>query len=266
MTISSRDWMEYVRRLSTIHNKAAELMKAYIDKNGVEDMTSLIDYAYGLTSKYGEASAALSAEMYDAIAALEKAAVDPAEMADSPSYGDVAKTMYGIRKTSVNADQLSGAVGRLVKRTGADTMLRNSIRDRAEFAWIPVGDTCSFCITLASRGWQPASADALKGGHAEHIHANCDCTYAIRFNQDTNIRGYDPDKYLEEYYDADTSSRGFGSVNNDRDVTKKHYQNLSTARINGMRRAQYAEEKDKINEQKRIAYHERRRAEEAGEI
>ena len=266
MQISKRDWMAYVERLSKIHHTAADKMKAYIDKHGVEDMTALVNYAYALTSKYGEASSALSAEMYDAIADLQKAAVPPAEMAESPSYGDVAKTLYGIRKTSVNADQLSGAVGRLVKRSGADTMLRNSIRDHAEYAWIPVGDTCAFCIALASRGWQDASADALKGGHAEHIHANCDCTYMIRFSPDFNVSGYDPDKYLEQYYDADTSSYGYGSVNNDRNVTKPDRQSMSTARINGMRRAQYAEEKDKINEQKRIAYHERKRAEEEGEI
>jgi hypothetical protein len=266
MQISKKDWLAYVRRLSAIHNTAAEKMKAFIERHGVEDMTALVDYAYALTAKYGEASAALSAEMYDAISDLQKAAVDPAEMAETPSYGDVAKTMYGIRKTSVNADQLSGAVGRLVKRTGADTMIKNSIRDRAEFAWIPVGDTCSFCIALASRGWQPASADALKGGHAEHIHANCDCTYMIRFSPDFNVSGYDPQKYLDMYYEADTSSFGYGSVNNDRDVKKPDRQSMSTARINGMRRAQYAKEKDRINEQKRIAYRERKRAEEDGEI
>ena len=56
---------------------------------------------------------------------------------------------------------------------------------------------------LASNGWQKASKKALKGGHAEHIHANCDCTYAIRFNEKTNYAGYDPDKYREIYDGAE---------------------------------------------------------------
>ncbi|MBR4692904.1 MAG: hypothetical protein IKP17_09110 [Oscillospiraceae bacterium] len=38
---------------------------------------------------------------------------------------------------------------------------------------MPSGDTCAFCITLASRGWQKAGREAIKGGHAEHIHNNC---------------------------------------------------------------------------------------------
>ncbi len=266
MNISRKDWLAYVKRLSKLNNKAADEMAKFIDRNGVEDVRGLIDYAYGLATKYGEASAALSAEMYDMIALLEKRLLPAAEMAATASYGDVAKTIQGIMKTSVSTDQLSGAVGRMVKQAGADTTLKNAIRDHAEYAWIPVGDTCAFCIALASRGWEDASRKIISEGHAKHIHANCDCTYAVRFTPDSGVAGYDPDKYYDEYMAADTSSAGYGSVNNDRDVTKKDYQSLSTARINGMRRAEYAKNKDFINAQKRAAYAERKAAIEAGEI
>ena len=60
-------------------------------------------------------------------------------------------------------------------------------------------DTCAFCITLASRGWQHASEAALKGSHAEYIHANCDCELAIRFGGYSSVAGYDPEKYLQQY-------------------------------------------------------------------
>lgn len=266
MKISQKDWNAYVKRLSKLNAKAASEMTQFIDRNGVENVKALIDYAYGLTTKYGEASAALSAEMYDAIAALERAILPAAEMAETATYGEVAKTIQGIMKTSVNTEQLSNAVGRMVKQAGADTTLKNAIRDNAEYAWVPVGDTCAFCIALAANGWQPMSSRALKGDHAEHIHANCDCTYAVRFTQDSGVAGYDPDEYYQEYMDADTSSFGYGSVNNDRDVTKRDYQNMSTARINGMRRAMYAKNKDMINAQKREAYALRKEAIEDGEI
>lgn len=266
MFISQKDWTAYIKRLSRLNTKAAEDMAAYIEKYGTDNARGLVDYAYGLVSKYGEASAALSAEMYDVIAALEQGLLPAAEMAATASYGDVAKTMYGILKTSVNIDQLSGAVGRMVKQAGADTTLKNAIRDHAEYAWIPVGDTCAFCIALASRGWESIPAASVEDGHAKHIHANCDCTYAVRFNQKSGVRGYDPDKYLDMYRDADTSSYGYGSVNNDRDVTHEDWQSMSTARINGMRRAEYAKNKDMINAQKREAYAERKAAIEAGEI
>ena len=124
---------------------------------------------------------------------------------------------------------LPGGVSRLVKRAGADTTLRNAVRDGAEFAWIPHGDSCPFCITLASNGWQKAGKKALKGGHAEHIHAHCDCEYAVRFHSGTTVAGYDPDKYYRQYREAGGD-------------------------INAMRRIDYAANRERINAQKRAAY------------
>ena len=72
------------------------------------------------------------------------------------------------------------------------------------------------------------------------VHANCDCTYAIRFD-DSEVEGYDPRKYEEMYYDAD------GKKPQDR--------------INAMRREFYAQNKDEINAQKRSAYEKRKERE-----
>ncbi|MDQ9737275.1 hypothetical protein RF031_19395, partial [Acinetobacter baumannii] len=75
----------------------------------------------------------------------------------------------------------------------------NAKRDKAEYAWIPSGDTCPFCLTLASQGWQDARRDIQK----DHLHAHCDCTYAVRFTKTGGVAGYDPDRYKEIYDDAD---------------------------------------------------------------
>ena len=82
---------------------------------------------------------------------------------------------------------------------------------------------------LASNGWQKASAKLLKGGHASHIHANCDCEFAVRFDGSTSVAGYDPEKYLAQY-------RAAGSD------------------VNAMRRIDYAAHRERINAQKRAAY------------
>ena len=237
-TISARAWKAYIDRLSALNKAAANDMITYIRKFGYMNIDALIDYAYGVATKYGEGAAALSAQMYDAVAELSGQVFDPAIPAATPSYHQVAKTVQGVAKQSQNENMMANAIGRLVKQTGADTTLKNALRDGAEFAWIPAGDTCAFCITLASRGWQRASKAAIKGGHAEHIHANCDCTYAIRFDNSTNVAGYDPDKYREMYDDADPG----GSPKD---------------KINAMRREFYAENKEEINEQKRSAYEKR---------
>ena len=234
MYISTKDWKNYIQKLSALDEKAGELMQEWIRKNGFGDTKALTDYAYAVATKYGEGSASLAAAMYDAIAEVSGKFIEAAEVAATPAYGEVAKTVNGTLKSSQNPNTISNAISRLVKRTGADTMLKNAERDKAQFAWVPNGDTCAFCIALASRGWQDMSSKALKGGHAEHIHANCDCTYAVRFDKKSGVAGYDPQKYEDMYYGAEGST--------------------PQERINSLRRMRYAERKDVINAQKRAAY------------
>lgn len=233
MQISTKDWKNYIEKLSKLNNTAGEKMSDYVARHGFDD-PKIIDYAYGLVTKYGEGSASLSAMMYDAIAEMEGKILPPAEVANTPGYGEVAKAVNGVRKHSQNPTSYGNVVNRLVKRTGADTMLKNAERDGAEFAWIPSGDTCAFCITLASRGWQHISKKALKNGHAEHIHANCDCNYTVRFDGRSSVAGYDPDEYLEIYENAEG--------------------NTPDEKINSIRAKYRAENRDKINAQKRENY------------
>lgn len=233
MIISNNDWTNYIKKLSKISETAGRLMQEYIDKNGYEDRNALIEYAHALVTKYGEGSSELACMMYDAMATAEKANVAAAVPAETATIGETAKAINGSLKQSQSGQLLNSVVQRMVKQSGADTTLKNAIRDRAQFAWVPSGDTCPFCIALASRGWQNASRKALRNGHAEHIHAHCDCQYAIRFNENTDVEGYDPEKYAEMYY----SEPGKG---NDK--------------INAMRRKNYAENKDAINARKRELY------------
>ena len=227
MQITAKTWNEYITRLSRLNQKAGQLMRQYIDTHGTGDADALITYAAALVTKYGEGSAELACQMYDALAEAANAGVPAAEPAEPADYGEVARMVNATK--SQNPANLPNGVSRLVKRAGADTTLKNAVRDGAEWAWVPHGDTCPFCITLASNGWQKASSKVLKGGHADHIHANCDCEFAIRFDHNTTVAGYDPDKYLAQY-------------------------NAAGGDINKMRRIDYAARKDAINAQKRAAY------------
>lgn len=227
MQITAKTWNEYITRLSRLNRKAGQLMRQYIDTHGTGDADALITYAAALVTKYGEGSAELACQMYDALAEAANAGVPAAEPAEPADYGEVARMVNATKNQ--NPANLPNGVSRLVKRTGADTTLKNAVRDGAEWAWVPHGDTCPFCITLASNGWQKASSKVLKGGHADHIHANCDCEFAIRFDHNTTLAGYDPEKYLKQYRDAGGD-------------------------INKMRRIDYAARKDAINAQKRAAY------------
>ena len=233
--ISKEEWNTYIGLMRQVNEKAAMDLVSYMRHRfgaGLIDPTTLtdeqrkelIDYAYAIVTKYGEASAALAAEMYDATAILEGHYITPAEIAPLANYGDVAKAVNGTLLQSGNFDEIAGAATRWVKMAGADTTLHNALRDGAQFAWIPSGETCAFCITLASRGWQYASKAAIKGGHAEHIHSNCDCQYSIRFDNRSEVAGYHPEEYLSMYQHADGRT--------------------PRERINAMRREAYAADKE----------------------
>lgn len=249
MRITAKTWNNYISTLRAINEKAARefetWIKVYGTDKGITDISSIVDgegrdvvdIAYMVCQRYGNASAAVSAEMYQALADLSGVYVDTPILADNAGFGEVAKTVKGVLKTSQNPSELSGAVSRLVKRTGSDTTLLNAGRDGAQFAWVPVGDTCAFCITLASRGWQYMSKNAMKNGHAEHIHANCDCNYCVRFDSKTSVAGYDPEKYKEQYDNAE------GATPKDK--------------INAMRREYYAENREEILDQKADAAEKR---------
>lgn len=236
-------WQEFVRRLRKVNDQAEARILAYIKKYGIpqtyQEYQDFLDYAYSVSMTFGEAAAEISASMYEAEARAAKVIVQPAIPAEPPSIAEVAKTVFGTVKTG-NEEIISSAVGRLVKKTGVNTTLNNAIRDKAQYAWIPHGDTCAFCIMLASNGWMSGGA-GLKNGQAAHIHANCDCTYGVRFNNRGGVEGYDPDKYLEMYENAD------GTTWNQK--------------VNSMRRDFYEENAEEINEQKRSAYEKRKERE-----
>lgn len=226
MKLTQAAWDDYISRLSQLNQKAGQLMREYMDGHPEADTDALIRYAYALVTKYGEGSAELACQMYDALAEAQGVTLPAAEPAPTATYGEVTGM---VKATQDSPPSLQQGVSRMIKQAGADTTTRNAIRDGAEWAWVPHGDACPFCITLASNGWQNASDKVLKGGHAQHIHANCDCEFAIRFDHRTTVAGYDPEKYLAQY-------------------------NAAGGDINAMRRIDYAARKDAINAQKRAAY------------
>ena len=245
-TLSLNEWTKYRDILKGISQHAADEfrdavfnVKGRFKGVGLKNIPrqDLIDYAYELIKIYGDAASAAACIAYDEMAALSGVAVQPAMPAPRAEYAEVAKNINGVLKISENPDLLAGVIDRLVKQASQDTTLQNAIRDGAECAWIPAGDTCAFCIALAGKGWVEASDNLVKNGHAEHIHANCDCAYAVRFSPTTKIQGYDPEVYARFY---DSMPGG-----------------TADEKVNAMRRRFYDINKEKINEQKRGAYAKR---------
>lgn len=244
-TITAQAWVNYYKKLSALDDiatkKIADFLTKYrgFDYNNANDMKRLIDYCYAVSTTYGEAAAAWACEMYDACGLASGLILDPAIPAEPADYSTVAMTVNGIAKDVQSDAIIAQAIGLLVKKSGQETTIQNAQRDDAEIAFIPHGDTCAFCITLGSKGWRDANDSELsKDGQPIHLHANCDCTYGVRFNDSLKYQGYKPEKYLKMYYDAPLDGQKPTSKN----------------RINAMRREFYKKNKEKINEQKRTRY------------
>lgn len=238
MKISKKDWQNYIARLRKTNETAAKKVAHFMETHNYstpEGVKQLIDYAHAVATKYGEGASELSCQMLDAVAEASSKYVPAAEPAATATYGEIAKTIYGTLATTRDPDAVGAAVGRSVKLASVDTLQQNALRDRAEWAWIPSGDTCPFCLMLASRGWVRASKKAIKNGHADHIHNNCDCTYCVRFDHETTVEGYDPDALYEQYVNAGDTPR---------------------ERLNALRRQHYAANKEHINAQKRVIWAE----------
>ena len=237
MKITAAAWAAYRKKLSAVNRKAADLMTQYVEINGIDNTDKLIEYAYALATKYGEAAAALACQMYDQTAEAAKAGVPRAEPANTATFEEAAEAINGTLKKSSLPSSLGSSTGRLVKQAASDTTLKNARRDNAEFAWIPSGDGCPFCQIIASKGWRRASKETAAGSHADHIHPNCQCEFAIRFSSRDGISGYDPQVYKDNYDSAEGTT--------------------SKEKLRSMARENYAENKDAINARKREEYAQR---------
>lgn len=220
--------MRYIDRLTAVNQAAADQMQAYIQRNGFGNTEQIISMAAALADKYGEAAAAATCDMYDAVAAAQGVSVPPAEPARTPSLQEVKDVIeYALDQAPTTVPAKTGA---LVKKTSTRTMRKNAARDGAKMALIPSGDGCAFCKMLGSRGWEDARSSK---SFEAHLHAHCRCEYVVRFSDNLEVEGYDPDALYEEYLAGGDSSR---------------------ERMNAMRRTYRSDHKDEINAQKRAAY------------
>lgn len=139
------------------------------------------DYVPALAQTFGELSATAAAQFYDdARADAGPLSRFTAGMAPSGA-ADQARAEMGwawpkLQSDPLDAlDRLSGVVDAAALQDGRSTIVYNSERDRSHPSWsrVPVGNTCAWCLMLASRGavyWTAATAGANK-----KFHRQCDC-------------------------------------------------------------------------------------------
>ena len=86
MQITTRTWNNYIARLSRLNEAAGQKMREYIQQPGTENTEELISYAYAVITRYGEGSAELACQMYDALAEAEGMLLPLPAMARLPAW------------------------------------------------------------------------------------------------------------------------------------------------------------------------------------
>lgn len=126
--ITAKSWAVYRDKLASISETAAQLMQEYVNAHGFEINQEFIDYAYFLTTKYGEAAGALTADFYDEMvdywAQVEEGkepwkAPKSAEVAETATRDEIASAMFNSTEATA-----PGIVHRYVKQVSADTLAK----------------------------------------------------------------------------------------------------------------------------------------------
>ena len=174
-------------------------------------LDEVVDAATTVAMKYSFLGEELGAQWYDLCAELAGVDADSAYLPDIDETGirDRAKTVAksGGDAKSVFNEFLSNQIQESIRTTGTANLWRDYERGLTKGGWarVPVGDTCAWCLMLASEGtWYLTEKRALiskkTGGH---YHRNCNCI-AVYFANPEDIEGYTAlKKYKAMYYDAD---------------------------------------------------------------
>ncbi len=188
--------------------KALRLLESLDWSNG--DVAScravVVDAITAMMPAYTDASAQAGADLYDSIRSV--AVGSP--LGASAESGYSSEAMEGAIRAFVQAIVDDGDVdafnrnvlariSRDIRKSANVSMAKNALRDplKPKFGRIPSGgDTCRFCLMLASRGFVYRSV-----GAAEHCHPDCDCR-VIQGYEGMTVEGYDPDALYSDYLDG----------------------------------------------------------------
>lgn len=208
-------------QIQSFGNVTAQLKQAAIDEfmeYVYEGMTidELIDAATTVAAKFDYLGCELGAQWYDLCSELAGLDVESAYLPEVD-----AEAIAGRARAFVDAAPEGSFIGeafnyflqneiqKSIRITGDANLWRDYERGTAGGRWarVPVGDTCAWCLMLASQGaWYLSEKTAL-GANGGHYHDGCNCI-AVYHADANSIQGYEAlARYKEMYYEADNVRR-----------------------------------------------------------
>jgi hypothetical protein len=164
----------YIRTLSV--NELRKLWRTVNTTDMKHEYPRLFAAVREIVRAYGEISAVMAADFYDAVMEASGLSSKPAALAGVAADGQI-KAMVDAAlcplweetpRPDAAMRRMAGGVTRLSLQPGRETMYQSVKRDRKKYAVVPQGKTCSFCLMLASRG-------AVYTSKQPRWHDNCDC-------------------------------------------------------------------------------------------
>ncbi|WP_333789799.1 hypothetical protein [Parolsenella catena] len=194
------------------------------EKHGGGDVAALRNAAYetieAVLLYYADTcAAARAAEYYDAVRQAQGFSGGYSAVAESMRDPDatLGAVKYFVGKVAEGAPEVfvSLCVTRIdeeVRRAANRCVAHNARKDPAKprYARVPRGETCGFCLMLASFGFNAKTEEA-----ASHSHAHCDCRIVPGFDGKTKVRGYDPDGMYERYNECLAALGGRNGISSD---------------------------------------------------
>lgn len=206
-------------QIQSFNAVADQLKEAAIDEfmsDLDDDMTrdEVVELAVRVAEKYSYLGCELGAQWYDLCSELAGVDVDPAELAEvDPDELEIRAQAAFDRASdgSLISDALNyylqNQIENSIRRTGSANLNRDYERGMAGGKWarVPVGETCAWCLMLASQGAWYLSEETAKGIDPDHYHDGCDCV-AVYHADPESIAGYaELTRYKEMYYDAENA-------------------------------------------------------------
>lgn len=168
------------------------------------NIAELREVAAAIAAKYRMLGSELGALWYDVCAELAGLDLEPAMLEDL-DLEEVARSVAQAETIEEFENAFRQNIWDAMRNTGMSNVWREYERGMSGARWarVPVGETCAWCLMLASNGaWYLSEESALRES-AGRYHNHCDCI-AVYFADAEEIDGYDAlYDYKAMYYAAD---------------------------------------------------------------
>ena len=191
-----------------IQAAADEFMKLYSAELTFDETVELMAL---VAEQYGLLGSELGAQWYDLCTRLANVDAEPAEIQQMDAEDLKVRAKWYLEN---NVDQkqvfnyyLQNVINDSIRETGSANLWRDYERGLVPGKWarVPVGDTCAWCLMLASQGaWYKSKRSAL-GITPDHYHDGCNCI-AVYHADPNDIPNYaNLTRYKKMYYDAENA-------------------------------------------------------------